>query len=303
MRTEEPAAGPIALTVVVPTSHGWPAIRPCLERLRHQAVAANAEVIVADGSAGSPPPATERWPGLVWLEAPGAGVFALRALARRAARGPILAVTEDHCYVAPDWCARILEAHTRHPEAVAIKGAVRNGTAERLVDRASFYLVQAPSLAPFAGGPEDAILGVSSVSYARRALDRLVPDATWPVEVDDAREWRAGGEVVVADAQVWVEHHQSETLVAMSRLHLHNARAVCGVRRRRMTGRDWARVVAAPVLPFVRTARTVGLCARKGVPWGTLIPCVPVFLWLFAWKAAGELAGYVTGPGDSATRL
>jgi hypothetical protein len=303
VRTEEPAAGPIALTVVVPTFHGWPAIRPCLERLRHQAVAANAEVIVADGSAGPPPPAADRWPGLVWLNEQGAGVFALRALARRAARGPILAVTEDHCYVAPDWCVRILEAHTRHPEAVAVKGAVRNGTTARLVDRASFYLVQGPSLPPFAGEPEDAILGVSSVSYACHALERLVPDATWPVEVDDAREWQAAGEVVLADSEVWVEHHQSERLLAMSRLHFHNARAVAGVRRGRMTSRDWLRVAAAPVLPFIRTARTLALCARKQVPAATMVACAPMFLWLYVWKAAGELTGYVRGPGDSAARL
>ena len=39
--------------------------------------------------------------------------------------------------VAPDWCARILEVYARQPAAVAVKGVVRNGTAERLVDQAS----------------------------------------------------------------------------------------------------------------------------------------------------------------------
>ena len=303
MPTVEPGADPVALTVVVPTCHGWPAVRPCLDRLRDQAPLAGAEVIVADGSAAPAPPADQRWPGLVWLQEPGAGVFALRALARRAARGAILAITEDHCLVAPDWCARILEAHARHPEAVAVKGAVRNGTAERLVDRASFLMIQAPSLPPFTGDPADAILGVSCASYRSRALDRLVPEFAWPVEIEDARRWRVAGETIVADERIWVEHHQSEELAAMSRLHFHNARAICGLRRGRMTGRDWVRIVAAPILPFVRTARTVAQCTEKRVPWTTVIPCVPVFLWLFAWKAAGELAGYVGGPGDSAARL
>jgi hypothetical protein len=293
----------IALTVVVPTSHGWPAVRPCLDRLREQARAAAAEVIVADGGAAPAPPADQLWPGLVWLRDPGAGVFALRALARRAARGAILAVTEDHCLVAPDWCARILETHARHPEAVAVKGAVRNGTAERLVDRASFLLVQAPSLPPFDGGPADTILGISCTSYRRQALERLFPDPARPVEIEDIRRWEFAGEAIVADERIWVEHHQSEGLFAMSRLHFHNARAISGLRRDRMTARDWVRVLAAPLLPFIRTARTITLCARKRVPWATMIPCIPVFLWLFAWKAAGELAGYVGGPGDSATRL
>jgi hypothetical protein len=304
VRTAEPSAGPIALTIVVPTSHGWPTIRPCLERLRDQAVAVGAEVIVADGSGGSPPPADPGWPGLVWLREPGPGVFALRALARGVARGTILAVTEDHCLVAPDWCARILEAHARHPEAVAVKGAVRNGTGERLLDRASFYLVQAPNLPPFAGEPEDAVLGVSCVSYRRRHLDTLAPDVARPVEIDDARQWRATrAAAIVADERISVEHHQSQGLLGVTAAHFHNARAVAGLRRDRMTSRDWVRVAAAPFLPFIRTVRTLTLCARKQVPAATMIACAPVFLWLYVWKGAGELTGYVRGPGDSATRI
>ena len=70
-----------------------------------------------------------------------------------------------------------------------------------------------------------------------------------------------------------------------------------------MTLRDWARLAALPILPFVRTARTVALCARKPVPWTTLAASLPLFLWFYVWKAAGEITGYLIGPGDSATRL
>jgi hypothetical protein len=303
VRSPDSVAPPNTLTVVIATCHGWPALRPYLERLRDQAVATGAEVIVADGSTEPAPPAEASWPGLVWLREPGAGVFALRALARQTARGAILAVTEDHCLVAPDWCARILEAHARYPEAIAIKGVVRNGSRERLVDRASYLLVQAPSLPPFSGGLEDAILGASCVSYRRDALDRLVPDPAWPVEIEDARQWRTAGETIVADKRIWVEHHQSARLLDLSALHFHNARAVSGLRRGRIAGRDWLRLALAPILPLLRTARSTALCARKRVPWAILAPSVPLFLWFYAWKAAGEVAGYLTGPGDSAARL
>lgn len=303
MRSPDPVGEPNTLTVVIPTCHGWPALRPFLDRLRDQALATGAEVIVADGSTAPAPPAEALWPGLVWLRQAGAGVFALRALARRVARGAILAVTEDHCLVAPDWCARILEAYARHPEAVAIKGVVRNGSPERLVDRASYLMSQAPNLAPFTGRFEDTILGVSCATYSRRALERLAPELAWPIELHDASQWRAAGETVVADERIWVEHHQSARLLDMSALHFHNARAISGLRRGRITRRDWVRLAAAPVLPLVRTAHTAALCARKRVPWATLVPSAPLFLWFYIWKAAGEITGYLTGPGDSATKL
>ena len=293
----------VPLTVVIPTCHGWPAIQPFVDRLRDQAQATGAEVIVADGSSAPSPPPKALWPGLVWLREAGAGVFRLRVLGRRAARGAILAVTEDHCLVAPDWCAQILKSYTRHPGAVAIKGVVRNGSRDRLADRASYLLVQAPNLAPFSGGPEDSILGVSCATYDRRALDRLAPELDWPVDLLDARQWHAAGETILADERVWVEHHQSLPLLALSRLHYHNARAISGYRRGRLTRGDWARLAAAPILPVVRTVRTVALCARKRVPWTTLVASAPLFLWLYAWKAAGEITGYLTGPGDSETRI
>lgn len=303
MRSRDPVAEPRRLTVVIPTCHGWPAVRPFLDQLRDQALATGTEVIVADGSSAPAPPAEALWPGVVWLREAGSGVFALRALARRAARGAILAVTEDHCLVAPDWCARILEAYARHPEAVAIKGVVRNGSRERLVDRASYLMSQAPHLAPFTGRFEDTILGVSCATYSRRALERVAPQLAWPIELHDASQWRAAGKTVVADERIWVEHHQSAGLLDMSLLHFHNARAISGLRRSRITRRDWIRLAASPILLVVRTARTAALCARKRVPWATLAPSVPLFLWFYVWKAAGEITGYLTGPGDSETRL
>jgi Glycosyl transferase family 2 len=303
VRSEIPAPAPVPLTVVIPTCHGWAAVRPFLDRLRDQAQATGAEVVVADGSTEPGPPPDALWPGLVWLRRAGVGVFTLRALGRQVARGDILAVTEDHCLVAPDWCARILEAHARHPDAAAIKGVVRNGSRDRLADRASFLLVQAPNLAPFTGRPEDAILGASCATYSRRALERLSPEAGWPLELHDAGRWRAAGETIVADERIWVEHHQSAPLLELSRLHYHNARAISGLRRSRLARRDWARLAAAPILLLARTARTVALCAQKRVPWGALLTSVPLFLWFYAWKASGEITGYLTGPGDSETRI
>ena len=289
--------------MVVATSQGWPAIEPCLAALAPQARAVGAEVLVADGSAG-PPPSPERLPpGVRWLRHPGASVLELRALATRGARGAIVAVTEDHCLVAPDWCARILEAHARHPDAVAVKGAVANGSQERLVDWAAFLLNQAPHLSPFVGRPTDAVLGISSVAYKRPGLERLAAREPGPVELHDHRAWLASGDRVVADERIQVRHVQSVGFLTTSALQFHNARTVSGLRRSRMSWRDWVRLAAAPLLPFVRTVRTVAICLGKPVSRPTLWASVPLILWFYGCKGAGELSGYLAGPGRSPGRL
>jgi hypothetical protein len=300
-RARPPADEP-PLSVILATTRGWAEARPCLERLLGAARPVGAEVVVADGSAAPPPPGALP-PGLRWLREPGAGVFVLRALARRAARGPLLAVTEDHCLVAPDWCARLLDAFARHPEAVAVKGAVRNGSRARLVHWAAFVMNQGPHVPPFRGGRDDALLGVSCAAYRRQALARLLPEAAGPLDLLDTRTWRDAGETVVADPAAWVEHHEPLSFLAVSAVQYHNARAVAGLRRGRPTPRDGLRLAGAPALAVTRAARTVAAALRRDLPRGRVLAAAPLVLWLYAWKAAGEVAGYLAGPGNSAARL
>ena len=54
---------------------------------------------------------------------PGKSVFQLRLAGYRAARGEVVAVTEDHVYVEPDWIERILAAHSASPSAGAQSAA------------------------------------------------------------------------------------------------------------------------------------------------------------------------------------
>jgi hypothetical protein len=69
------------------------------------------------------------------------------------------------------------------------------------------------------------------------------------------------------------------------------------------TRRDWLRLLAAAVMPWARAVRHLRACAAKGVAFGELGRCAPAFLWLFYAKGAGEVVGYLTGPGESAMRL
>lgn len=290
-----------ALSVVVATTQGWPNAALCLDALRDQAEATGAEIVVADGSGRPPPDPGRVGSGVIWLSVPDAGVFELRAVATRVAHGEIVAVTEDHCVVGPQWCARILEVHARYPEAAAVKGVVANGSRERLIDWAAFLTNQAPHILPFVGGRGDAVVGVSCVAYKRWALDATRADEAVPFpELRDPRAWLGR---IVADERLSVEHHQSAGLVATSALQFHNGRAVAGLRRGRMGWRDWIRVLGAPVLPLYRTLRVSGMCLGKRVPGAVLLASLPLVLWFCLCKGAGEVLGYLAGPGDSARKL
>lgn len=103
LRQSESHNQDIALSVIIATSQPWPELRMCLDSLHNQAVQAGAEVIVADGTGrGLPDDVTGRYPEVTWLKAPGCSVPQLRALAMSQACGEVVAVTEDHCRVAPD---------------------------------------------------------------------------------------------------------------------------------------------------------------------------------------------------------
>src|SRR5205823_3958428 len=142
----------------------------------------------------------------------------------------VIAITEDHVAVAPDWIERILAAHAQFPNAGAIGGAVYNRTDEKLVDWAAFFLTQGPFMPPLDNGVAPRISGPANVSYKSRVLKRLGGDEEQGVidflELPAALE----GEDLVADDSIRVWHSQSQGLVGTSRAEFDNGRTIAGYR-------------------------------------------------------------------------
>ena len=287
------------LSVTIATLRGWPVIRPCLEALVAQAGRVGVEVVVADGS-DQPMPSL---PGhtVIWRRCGGADVLQLRLAAVRAARAPLVAVTEDHCLAAPSFCDAVLAAAARHPSAIVFKGRVENGSRERLVDWASFFMNQLPHLPPFIVVFRP-VAGVSASVYRREALDALW-SAAGDISPDVARDapWHGDGRVV-CDPDIAVTHVQSEGWIGTAALQYHNARIV-SARVSRRSGRDWLRFLGAPALVWARTARTTWHCLKTSAPQRLVLGSVPAFVFLLHAKALGEVAGYVLGPGQSGFKL
>lgn len=297
-----PAAGNtsgIAITLTVATVQGWPAIATALNTLRVAAEVVGGEVIVADGSGGKAPAADQVGSIVRWGSHPGESIFQLRYRTYGAARGAVVAVTEDHVHVPPDWASRMIEAHQRHPEAAAIGGSVTNGATASIMDWASFLIVQASVAAPMRSGPSNRLSGAVNVSYKRSALERLdTYQGMGAIDVLHQRELAHQGALLLNDDTIRVSHVQPLGFRGATVINYHAGRTISGFRRKRMNAIQVARILGAPLIPVARYIRTVALLAPKGYG-SVLIRSTPAILWLLYAQGVGQFIGYVAGAGES----
>jgi hypothetical protein len=286
------------------TIQGWPDARLPIDAVRDQVTRLGGEIVVVDGSDRPAPRIEQVGPDVEWLSRPGESVFQMRAEGYAVCQGDIIAVTEDHCAPAADWLDRIVEAHARHPEAIAVGGVVENGTTGHLIDWAAFIVTQGPFIGPIPNGPADRIAGAATISYKREILKRRPEHgALGAIELFDTAEMRRPGELLINDDSIRVRHYQSTGVGGTTAMQFHNGRAIAGFRRRNMTSGDWLRIVGYPLLPLYRTARTVRIGWGKRVPRSMVVATLPLMALLHYAQAAGEVLGYATGPGSSPRRL
>jgi len=300
--TAAAAAAALPLTIVVGTIQGWPEIAGNLETMRAAARRAGGEVLVADGS-GRAAPAEDLGPEARWISIPGASVFQLRAIAYQAARGEVVAITEDHCRVPADWGERMVDAHRRHPEAAAVGGAVENSATASRIDWASFFIVQVASVAPLRQPSPTRLAGAVNVSYKRHALAMLEDhDGMGAMDVLHQQQLRGAGERLLADDAIRVQHDQSLGFRGTTAIHYHAGRTMAGFRRQRMGPREWLRAGGSFVIPWLRLGRIMAIGSGKGHR-GKLLASAPWMIWLLHAQAAGQFLGYALGPGDSPSKV
>ncbi len=175
-----------------------------LEALQQQTLARDRyEVVVVRGRDPGEPAGAAETLGATVLESPRAGPAALRNRGIAAARGPLIAFTDDDCRPAADWLERLVEAAERESGSFLLQGRTEPDPdeARRLHGLARSQSIVGPSdwyetcniAYPrellerlggfderFDGGGEDADLGLRAVAEGARA-----------VYLDDARVWHA----------------------------------------------------------------------------------------------------------------
>ena len=298
------SGSPPVISVMFATIQGWPAARLPIDATNDQLARLSGELVVLDGSGRPPPSRDEVGSHVTWVSRPGQSVFQLRDAGYGLCRGEIIAVTEDHVAPSANWCDRILAAHAANPEAIAIGGAVDNGTTDRLVDWATFIVTQTPFVGPLRNGPAERIAGAATVTYKRAILERRPDHGDFgAIELFDTAKMRRPGELLLNDDSIRVSHHQSMGIGLTTALQFHNGRAIAGLRRREMARGDWARLLGSPILPLYRTARSIRLAWSRWIPKSQIVVTVPLITFFHYSQMAGELVGYLFGPGSSAQRL
>lgn len=288
------------LSVLLPTTREWPEIGEALAAALAQDCVEPFEVLVLDGHgaglAGAPSPPVR------WLREPGADVFDLRALGLAAARGEIVAISEDHCVLPSDWCRRVLAAHRESP-ALALVGPVVNhpGSSRRPVDRANFLLTMGPYAAPLEELPAGRLPIPTNLSLKRAALPAGRTAAGW-LEYDLLAVLRDRGEIGIA-GEVSLAHLQSWRAGEALAVHFASGRAYGG------STRGWPRRERLHWLRhWVLLPRRLVRLTRPALERGAG-GCVPTFAdraWLVGLilaNAAGQLGGALAGAGASRQRL
>ncbi len=273
-----------------------------LESVYAQARAIDAEILLADGDGAGLPEAHD-FPELRWIRHPGRTVAQLRALALAETRGEIVAMTEDHCRVAPDWCESVLRAHDEYPDAAMIGGVVDNGADRDPWDWANFLVSNGPFLPPIPTGERPDIAGQANLSYKRWALPGELPE-TGIEEAVHKRKLREAGHTLVNDDRLVVYHVQDLGAWGGCMIHFHDGRSTAAIASSRASGPRRVYLALRGLLLPLRVARDTArivarIVVRKPAHRGVAIRVAPLVAVVLCFHAAGELAGYTLGPGDS----
>ena len=227
------------------------------------------------------------------IAAPGSGVPRLRRIGLEAARGRVVALTEDSCLAEPGWVEAWLSAFA-DPSLVAASGAVELDEEAPTLDRAVVFCEYAPFLPPTPAGPPRRLAGNNF------AVLREVALRTSEAELHEvallAAILREGGSVrIVEGATVrhvrrfgWREAFGDRLRFGFEFGRLRTI-GLSPIARR-------AGFFAGPAIFAVQAARLSSTILRNRRHLGRFVRALPITLALLAAWSLGEWAGWCLGP-------
>jgi glycosyltransferase involved in cell wall biosynthesis len=292
------------LSVIVPAVNTLLDLTECLQALEVERTSVELEVLVIDRLGGEVPTAMPRlfpWATVIPVSA-GTTIPEMRAVGFRHARGRAVAVIEDHVIVPPGWARRLIDALDEGHDVVG--GSVENAATGTLLDWAAFLCEYSHCIPPIDSGSVTWLTG-NNVVYRRELLDAhrdVVEAGQWENHLHDSL--RREGIELHCRPEIVVGHKKHYTFGEyLSQRYLY-ARSYAGAR---VAGtplpKRLAYGMAAFALPPLLLYRTVTRIVRKRRHLGTLARSLPLIsAFVISW-GAGEVVGYLFGPGDSLSRV
>ena len=266
-RHEQPRHPGPRFSVVVPTFQRPSQLVACVAALRRLERPGGALEIVIVNDGGQAPAAAvaEVGPDDEKLEVrvltqPNAGPAAARNAGARAARGALLAFTDDDCIPDPHWLAALDAALRRQPDALA-GGPVVNAIAGDVYADASQHLA-ASTARWFAGGAEGRFFTSNNLAVSRDAfLDAGGFDARFRFAGEDREftdRWSAQGHPSLLVEDAVVRHAHRLDARSFVRLHFSYGRGAVGFRRVRAAAGRPVRISPAFYIASVEFALRSG---------------------------------------------
>lgn len=216
-------------------------------------------------------------------------------------KGEVVALLEDHCFVAKDWCVEIKKAHALSYSAVG--GSVENASTERAIDWAVYFYDYGKYMQPNKAATMDSLSG-NNVSYKKSVLAQI--EKTFRKGFFEAfvhLELRKRGYDLYLLPSAVVYHNKSYEMSGAFNDCYHHGRLFAGMRASSMTRlKRSGLALGSSVLPFLLSARIVLRVVRKKRHVKELLLSLPQILLLMTGWSVGEFCGYAFGQGASAEK-
>jgi hypothetical protein len=298
---EHTDSGKPDLSVIVVTLVDTAHLRHCLRALQEQEGTATFEVIVpCDDTLGDTGELQAEFSTTNFIPLSGRRTYAeLRATGANAARGRLLAVTEDHCRPARDWVQNIVNVHEQPP--LAIGGVVEKTGPDKALNWAVYFLDYLRYMPPVRAGETHELTDLN-VSYKMSALQEIrdvwtqefhEPSVHAALEARGGTLWLSPDIVVQQRRQLRIGHALWDRY-AFGRLFGSTRAASVPVTKRMIYA------VLAPVLPALLVVRLTRHILNKKRHLGAFVTALPYIILLASAWAWGEFVGYLTGTSVAA---
>jgi len=230
------------------------------------------------------------------------GIPAMRNLGLSRARGELVAFTESRCVVSSNWLDEITRSCST--EFAGVGGAIEPARFDRLVDWAVFICEYHSAMLPFQLSEDRGLPGNNSAyrKSSLEALDASLLNNYWESFIQS--ELRARGERLLVVPSIVVCKEKRFTFTYFMRQRFHFSRSFAGMRRTQLSnGRRLMYLAGSPLIPALmlwRIGREVFRKKRLRMHFLLSIPLLTAFLTSYA---AGEFAGYLSGGGDSLSKV
>lgn len=292
------------ISVIVVSVIGSPYLEECLDALHEQEGEFDIEIIVVTPLQGDAVDRIKKkFPQVKLLTTSSRiGIPQLRALGLSHAAGETVAITEDCCIPAKNWCAEIVRAHRSGYDVVG--GAIENGSSNTSVNWAAYFCEYSERMMPIPDGDVDGLAGNNS-SYRKSVFEKV--DESF---IRDYWEYFLYRELKRLDVKmrsvptIVVNKRKEHRFVPFLRQRFHFSRSFAGMRSTHMpTHRRLFYAVSSPLLPFLMTWRIARQVIRKKRFRFQFLRALPLLSLFLISYAGGEASGYLFGAGNSLEKV